>query len=131
MNKLGLILLFLCGIISVSKAQQTIEEQVADSACACLNTIDTVRVKSTPHAVKIDCFSKAIAQNSEAIKKNYKTEQRREDDRDKQGIGGSLFIKVENELKKSCEAYKFLKKHIPSYRESSKAGQKMQKKNGG
>ena len=52
MNKLGLILLFLCGIISVSKAQQTIEEQVADSACACLNTIDTVRVKSMVEVIE-------------------------------------------------------------------------------
>lgn len=131
MKKLGLILLLFCGITTISKAQQTIEAQVADSACVCLSMADTARIKTTPHAVKTECFSKAISQNAEAIRKNYQTEQRREDDLEKQGIGGSLFILVENELEKNCAAYQFLKKYLPSYRESSKAGNKMQKKNGG
>jgi len=131
MKKLGLILLLFCGITMVSKAQQSIEEQVADSTCACLAEADTARIQTTPRAVKTECFSKAIAQNSTAIRKNYQTEQRREDDLDKQGIGGSLLILVENELEKNCATYAILKKYLPSYREASKAGAKMEKKNGG
>ena len=46
MKKLGLILLLFCGITTISKAQQTIEAQVADSACVCLSMADTARIKT-------------------------------------------------------------------------------------
>ncbi len=128
MKKLGLILLLVIGITSLSKAQLSLEEQVADSACVCLNNVDTAQIIKFSNAIKMQCFSEAVAQNEVAIRKNYETEKRREEDAAKVGIGGSLLIKVENELAKSCEKYALVMKYQQSYRESSKAAEKMGEK---
>jgi len=128
MKKLGLILLLVIGITSLSKAQLSLEEQVADSACVCLNNVDTAQIIKFSNAIKMQCFSEAVAKNEVAIRKNYETEKRREEDAGKVGIGGSLLIKVENELAKSCEKYALVTKYQQSYRESSKAAEKMGEK---
>ena len=128
MKKLGLTLMLFFGVIAISNAQLTIEGQVADSTCACLNLADSVKIINNALAVKMQCFSEAVYKNSDAIKRNYQTEKRREEDAEKLGIGGSLLISVENELLKSCPIYQTVANNLQSYRESSKAAEKMSEK---
>lgn len=128
MKKLGFILMLMFGISLTSNAQLSLEEQVADSTCACLNKADSVKIVNNALAVKMQCFSEAVYKNADAIKRNYETEKRREEDAEKLGIGGSLLISVENELLKSCAVYETVSKNLQSYRESSKAAEKMGEK---
>ena len=106
----------------------TIEEQIADTACVCINRTDSAYIVSNASAVKMQCFSEALSKNETAIIKNYKTEQRSEADQEKAGIGGSLLINVENELLKTCPSYSMVVKNLGSFRESSKAAQRMEQK---
>ncbi|MFT4899608.1 MAG: hypothetical protein ACI9U0_001406 [Flavobacteriales bacterium] len=128
MKKLAFTLFLFCGIFFTSNAQLTIEEQIADTACACINKADSVYIVSNASAVKMQCFSEALSKNETAIIKNYKTEQRSEADQEKAGIGGSLLINVENELLKICPSYGIVIKNLGAFRESSKAAQKMEQK---
>jgi hypothetical protein len=128
MKKLAFTLFLFCGIFFTSNAQLTIEEQIADTACVCINRTDSAYIVSNASAVKMQCFSEALSKNETAIIKNYKTEQRSEADQEKAGIGGSLLINVENELLKTCPSYSIVVKNLGSFRESSKAAQRMEQK---
>lgn len=128
MKKLGLILMLFFGVTTISNAQMTIEGQVADSTCACLSLADSAKIVNNALAVKMQCFSEAVYKNADAIKRNYQTEQRREEDAEKLGIGGSLLISVENELLKTCPIYQTVANNLQSYRESGKAAEKMGEK---
>jgi hypothetical protein len=47
------------------------------------------------------------------------------------GIQGSLYINVQQELTLNCPIYSVFEKEIQTFREASKAGNAMEKKNGG
>ena len=131
MKKTATILFFVFGIISMSNGQMTIQEQVADTACVCLSKLDTAQIKANANAIKMQCLNEAITKNQTAIQKTYASEQRREEDTEKMGIQGSLYITLQHELIKSCPIYALFEKEIQTFREASKAGASMQKKNGG
>lgn len=124
MKKLGLILLLFCGISSISKAQMTIEEQVADTACACMTKLDTAQIKANANVIKMQCLSEAIEKNKEAIQRNYATEARREEDAEKLGIRGSMLITVQNELTESCPIYALFEQKMQTQRQSGKGAAK-------
>ena len=109
----------------------SIEEQVADTACLCLSSLDTVQIKANANVIKMQCLNEAILKNQTAIQKNYATQKRREEDSDKMGIQGSLYITVQQNLIINCPIYALFEKEIQTYREASKAGDLMEKKNGG
>ncbi len=115
----------------MSNGQMTIEEQVSDTACLCLSKLDTAQIKANANAIKMQCLNEAITKNQIAIQKTYASEQRREEDTEKLGIQGSLYITLQHELIKSCPIYALFEKEIQTFREASKAGASMQKKNGG
>ena len=81
--------------------------------------------------VYLKILNEAITKNQTAIQKTYASEQRREEDTEKMGIQGSLYITLQQELIKSCPIYALFEKEIQTFREASKAGASMQKKNGG
>jgi len=131
MKKTVAMLFLLFGITTISNGQLTIEEQVADTACVCLGKLDTAQIKTKANAIKMQCLNEAITKNQTAIQKTYASEQRREEDTEKMGIQGSLYIILQKELIKSCPIYVLFEKEIQTFREASKAGVSMQKKNGG
>ena len=88
------------------KSQLTLEQQVADSACACLSGIDTTQIKSSSNGLRMACLQQAMVQNNESIVKELGTTQKREEDQEKEGLRGSLMIKVQNILAKDCKYYK-------------------------
>ncbi|MFT6716868.1 MAG: hypothetical protein ACJA0Q_001516 [Saprospiraceae bacterium] len=101
---------------TISYSQISLEEQVADSACACLSAIDTAKINSQSNGLKMACLQKAMIQNKESITKEYSTSQRKEEDQAKIGIRGSLMIKVQNILTKKCVAYKIFETKIQERR---------------
>ena len=125
------ILIFILGSLNVSKGQMTIEGQVADTACVCLSDLDTAQIKANANVIKMQCLNDAIVKNQIAIQKNYATQKRREEDSDKMGIQGSLYINVQQELILKCPIYALFEREIQTFREASKAGASMEKKNGG
>jgi hypothetical protein len=116
---------------NLSKGQMNIEEQVADTACLCLSKLDSVQIKANANVIKMQCLNEAIVKNQTAIQKNYATQKRREEDSEKMGIQGSLYINVQQELTLNCPIYSVFEKEIQTFREASKAGNAMEKKNGG
>jgi len=98
--------------------ENTIEQQVADTACVCLSRIDTNTIKTALTGLKMQCLSKAIVKNQEAINKNFETEKRREEDLDKLGIRGSILIKVQNILTNSCPNYAFFEEKTQVQRQT-------------
>tara|TARA_Y100000589_G_scaffold216978_1_gene204691 strand:+ start:515 stop:916 length:402 start_codon:yes stop_codon:yes gene_type:complete len=131
MHKIAITLILFLGILKISKGQMSIEEQVADTACLCLSSLDTVQIKANANVIKMQCLNEAILKNQTAIQKNYATQKRREEDSDKMGIQGSLYITVQQNLIINCPIYALFEKEIQTYREASKAGDLMEKKNGG
>lgn len=131
MDKIAITLILFLGLLKISKAQMSIEEQVADTACLCLSSLDTIQIKSNANVIKMQCLNEAILKNQSAIQKNYATQKRREEDSDKMGIQGSLYITVQQSLTINCPIYALFEKEIQTYREASKAGDLMEKKNGG
>ncbi len=131
MQKTILILISFLGMSNLSKGQMNIEEQVADTACFCLSKLDSVQIKANANVIKMQCLNEAIVKNQIAIQKNYATQQRREEDSEKMGIQGSLYINVQQELTLKCPIYAMFEKEIQTFREASKAGNSMEKKNGG
>jgi hypothetical protein len=115
MKKLICALVFVL-VSTVSFAQLTLEQQVADSTCTCLSAIDTVKINSQGNGLKMACLQKALIQNKEAITKEYSTTQRKEEDEAKRGLQGSLMIKVQNELSKNCAAYNLFQQKIQERR---------------
>lgn len=124
MKKSIMTFVLLLGVWGFGKAQQTIEDQVADTACACLSAADTSSLQENPNAVKMRCLQEAIVKNNNAITENYATEQRSEDDQEKMGIRGSLLIKVQNVLASSCSVYIKLENQLRTQRESGRAGRR-------
>lgn len=120
MKKHLLLVLLTMGIWGFGKAQMTIEEQVADTACACLSKLDTADIKINANVVKMTCLREAIEKNNEAIQKNFATEKRREEDQEKIGIRGSLLIKVQNVLTKKCSVYAKFEQKMQTQRESGR-----------
>lgn len=96
----------------VGKSQMSLEQQVADSACYCLSNIDTTDIKSSSNGLKMACLQNAMIQNNESIVKELGTTQKREEDEEKQGLRGSLMIKVQNILAKECEGYQNFEKKL-------------------
>jgi hypothetical protein len=131
MQKTFLILISFLGMSNLSKGQMNIEEQVADTACLCLSKLDSVQIKANANVIKMQCLNEAIVKNQTAIQKNYATQKRREEDSEKMGIQGSLYINVQQELTLNCPIYSVFEKEIQTFREASKAGNAMEKKNGG
>ena len=128
MKKTLITLIFTMGILTVSKGQMTIEEQVADTVCACLSKVSKSQIKANKNVIKMQCLSEAVSKNLTTIQKNYSTEQRREEDSDKMGSQGSLYINVQKELKKNCPAYALFESKVHSYRSAGRAGQSMENK---
>ena len=120
MKKHLLVVLLTMGIWGFGKAQMTIEEQVADTACACLSKLDTAEIKINANVLKMTCLRTAIEKNNVAIQKNYATEKRREEDQEKLGIRGSLLIKVQNVLVKNCQVYVKFEQKMQTQRESGR-----------
>tara|TARA_B110000211_G_scaffold207006_1_gene242492 strand:- start:534 stop:905 length:372 start_codon:yes stop_codon:yes gene_type:complete len=120
MKKHLLVVLLTMGIWGFGKAQMTIEEQVADTACACLSMLDTSEIKINANVLKMTCLQEAIEKNMVAIQKNHATEQRREEDQEKLGIRGSLRIKVQNVLTKNCTVYAKFEQKMQTQRESGR-----------
>ena len=129
MKKTLITLTFVLGILTISKGQMTIEEQVADTACACLSKVSESQIKANSNVIKMQCMSDAISKNQKAIQKNYSTQKRREEDSAKMGIQGSLYINVQQELKKNCPIFVLFERKVHSYRSAGRAGQSMEKKN--
>lgn len=112
-----LMTLFFVVIVSITaSAQNSIEEQVADTACACLSAIDTAQISSGSNGLKMACLQEAMIKNNESIVKVYETEKRREEDEAKMGLKGSLMIKVQNILAVSCPAYQLFEKKVQERR---------------
>jgi hypothetical protein len=120
MKKHLLLVLLTMGIWGFGKAQMTIEEQVADTACACLSKLDTAEIKVNANVLKMTCLRSAIEKNTEAIQKNFATEKRREEDQEKLGIRGSLLIKVQNVLTNKCTVYAKFEQKMQTQRESGR-----------
>jgi hypothetical protein len=120
MKKHLLVVLLTMGIWGFGKAQMTIEEQVADTACACLSKLDTSEIKINSNVLKMTCLRTAIEKNKDAIQKNFATEKRREEDQEKLGIRGSLLIKVQNVLTKNCTVYAKFEQKMQTQRESGR-----------
>jgi hypothetical protein len=129
MKKTLITLSFIIGILTISKGQMTIEEQVADTVCACLNSVNENQIKANRNVIKMQCLSDGVAKNLTAIQKNYSTEKRREEDAEKMGVQGSLYINVQKELKKNCPVYVLFESKVHSYRSAGRAGLSMEKKN--
>lgn len=106
--------LMLCGLSSFS--QQTIEDQVADTACACLDNIDSTKINSSSNGLKMACLQEAMIKNNESIIKTFETEKRREEDEEKRGLKGSLMIKVQNILAERCISYQLFEKKVQERR---------------
>ena len=122
-------LTFILGILTISKGQMTIEEQVADTVCACLSKVSENQIKASKNVIKMQCLSEGVSKNITAIQKNYSTEQRKEEDSENTGLQGSLYINVQKELKKNCSTYALFESKVHSYRSAGRAGQSMEKKN--
>jgi hypothetical protein len=90
----------------------TIEQTVADSACACFSALDSSQISSAKASLKSKCLQEAIQKNQENITKNYETEQRKDDQLQKEGIQGSMLIKVQNILSQSCPNYILFEKRL-------------------
>jgi hypothetical protein len=88
----------------------SIEYQVADTACACLNNLDTALLMDKANYFETQCLSQAIQKNQEAINRNFETEKRKENTTEKIGIRGSILIKVQNILSKNCPRYALFEK---------------------
>lgn len=116
MQKITLFLVSFLFFLGAQAQEINIEQQVADSACACLSAIDTAMIKSQSNALKMDCLQKAIAKNQESITKKMETEKRKEEDEEKIGIKGSLMIKVQNILAVKCPAYQLFEKKVQERR---------------
>lgn len=114
MFKVCLILFFAILSNFTADAQQSkdisIEYQVADTACVCLSKLDSILVDSKANALKKQCLSQAIQKNQEAINKNFETEMRKDAETEKIGVRGSILIKIQNVLSKSCPMYAFFEK---------------------
>ena len=76
-----LVVLAIMTLPILGKAQESLEQQVADSACHCLASIDTTQIKS--NGLKMACLQKAMIQNNEAIVRELGTTQKREEDQEK------------------------------------------------
>jgi hypothetical protein len=120
MRKYLLVVLLTIGFWGLGKAQMTIEEQVADTACVCLSKLDTVDIKINANILKMNCLQESVKKNNEAIKKNFATEKRREEDQEKLGIRGSLLINVQNILTKKCSVYAKFEQKMQTQRESGR-----------
>lgn len=123
MKQIAITFLLFFGLTAVSQAQLTIEEQVADTACACMSKLDTVQIKSNSNVIKMQCLREAIEKNQEAIMNNYATEQRSEEDQAKIGLRGSMLIKVQNVLIEKCGIYALFEQRMQMQRQSGR-GQK-------
>ena len=111
-----LVFVFAIMISSFAIGQNTIEDQVADTVCACLSAIDSSKISSNSNGLKMACLQQAMIKNKEAILKNVETEKRREEDEAKLGLKGSLMIKVQNVLVKRCPAYNLFEKKVQERR---------------
>lgn len=120
MRKYLLVVLLTIGFWGLGNAQMTIEEQVADTACVCLSKLDTVDIKINANILKMNCLQESVEKNNEAIKKNFATEKRREEDQEKLGIRGSLLINVQNILTKKCSVYAKFEQKMQTQRESGR-----------
>tara|TARA_B100000795_G_C22801587_1_gene442207 strand:- start:2501 stop:2872 length:372 start_codon:yes stop_codon:yes gene_type:complete len=120
MRKYLLVVLLTIGFWGLGNAQMTIEEQVADTACVCLSKLDTVDIKINANILKMNCLQESVKKNNEAIKKNFATEKRREEDQEKLGIRGSLLINVQNILTKKCSVYAKFEQKMQTQRESGR-----------
>ncbi len=103
-------------ISSFAFGQNSIEDQVADTACACLSAIDSSKISSNSNGLKMSCLQQAMIKNQEAVLKNFETEKRKEEDEAKLGLKGSLMIKVQNVLVKRCAAYNLFEKKVQERR---------------
>lgn len=112
-----LLSLLLCLTFSLTYGQESIEAQVADTACICLSNIDSAQITSKGNGLKMACLQEAIIKNQEIIEKKHAEEQRKEEDEDKRGIRGSLMIKVQNILAEQCDAYGKFEKEIQEKRQ--------------
>lgn len=121
MKRRVLLIMLTIGFWGFGKAQMTIEEQVADTACLCLSNLDTNQIKSNANVLKMSCLQQAIEKNNEAIQKNFKTEQRKEADQEKIGIQGSMLIKVQNVLTENCPVYAKFEQKMQTQRESGRS----------
>ena len=74
-------------------------------------------------------MSDAFSKNQTAIQKNYSTQKRREEDSAKMEIQGSLYVNVQQELKKKCPKFVLFERKTHSYRSAGRAGQSMETKN--
>lgn len=119
MKKFSIIILMLFGAFTIN-AQESVEQQVADTACVCLSKLDTAAIKSKANLLKMQCLNQAIAKNLETIQKTAATEQRREEDREKLGIRGSIQIKVQNILAENCEIYALFEQELQTQRQSGR-----------
>lgn len=104
-------------------AQDSIEDQVADTACACLSKIDTTTINSSTNGLKMICLQEAMIKNQESIIKVYETEMRREEDEAKLGLRGSLMIKVQNVLAVRCRVYQLIEQKVQAGRQAGRKGQ--------
>lgn len=112
------LLLFALGMtFQVTIAQESLEAQVADTACICLNKIDSTQISSKGNGLKMACLQEAILKNQESIEKQHAQEQRKEEDEDKRGIRGSLMIKVQHILAEKCAAYSKFEREIQEKRQ--------------
>lgn len=103
-----------------ANAQESVEQQVADTACVCLSKLDTAAIKSKANILKMQCLNEAIVKNLEEIQKVAATEQRREEDQEKLGIRGSIQIKVQNILAENCEIYALFEQKLQTQRQSGR-----------
>lgn len=111
--KAFLCLLFFASVLSISAQDEvTIEQTVADTACACFSALDSSQISSAKAELKSKCLQEAILKNQENIAKNYATEQRKDDQLQKEGIQGSMLIKVQNILSESCPNYILFEKRM-------------------
>ena len=115
-NYLLLVFALMFGV--AMNAQDTIEDQVADTACACLSKIDTLQINSNTNSLKMTCLQEAMIKNQESIIKVYETEKRREEDEAKLGLRGSLMIKVQNILAIKCRVYQLIEKKVQEGRKT-------------
>ena len=114
--KYFLIITFVVCCGNISFAQQTIEDQVADTACACLSAIDSTKINSNSNGLKMACLQEAMIKNNESIVKTFETEKRREEDEEKRGLKGSLMIKVQNILAERCKSYQLFEQKVQERR---------------
>ena len=100
---------FILAFIAIStqslSAQINIEDVIADTACICLQKINTETTSTKISAEYNACMSEAVNKNKQAIMDSYNSGEQGKKIDEQNRDNGRLMIKTQNVLAKKCSDY--------------------------